>query len=314
MEETNQNSSIIALKIIMFLSLILVGMDLLEVYFSYVSLKTFSIEFNDIIFEECIKYHLFTQMVFTIFATMAGLSAFIMSAGILINENFFGFTALETFLNLNFTIFGPYLFIMSIFGFTYYDKILYNCSKEDFSIKHLNFSTLLAVIICFFISFFITFVYSFFEGYHIMVGSIRLNRHGYRFIGKLFWKYVFYRRRDEVERSNNPIDQQFNVLYNPNLHHQLYEERNNQISINNNLNNNRNNLENEIEMTNIDNSRNQENNILIINENNLEEPLNGIINMNNQIEDLSKINFNDINRINMSNRTNKNILFKENYK
>jgi hypothetical protein len=147
-----------------------------------------------------------------------------------------------------------------------------------------------------------------------MVGSIRLNRHGYRFIGKLFWKYVFYRRRDEVERSNNPIDQQFNVLYNPNLHHQLYEERNNQISINNNLNNNRNNLENEIEMTNIDNSRNQENNILIINENNLEEPLNGIINMNNQIEDLSKINFNDINRINMSNRTNKNILFKENYK
>lgn len=177
---------------------------------------------------------MFTQIVFTIFATMAGISAFMMSAGLLISHDFFARKALDSFVNFNFNVFGPYLLTISIFGFTYYDRILYNCSREDFNVKHLNFSTLLALVICFFISFFITFVLSFFEGYRVMLRSIRFSNNGYKFLGKLFWKYVFNRRRDEFQRSQNAIDHQFNILYNP----EINLRENNQINNNNYINNN----------------------------------------------------------------------------
>jgi len=334
MEDDNQNSSIIALKIIMILSLVLVGMDLLEVYFSYISLKAFSLEFNLLIFEECIKYHMFTQIVFTIFATMAGLSAFTMSAGLLISQNFFAKKALESFVNFNYNIFGPYLLAMSILGFTYYQKVLYNCSREDFSVKSLNYSTLLSLIICFIFSFLITFVYSFFEGYYVMLGSIRFNRNGYNFLGKLFWRYVFNRRRDEFPRSNNAIDNQFDILYNEgnqenrqNMSRGLIDYQNafERNDINNNYN--------DVEMSNInvaialnttENELREDNRYNLDNDNlkNLEEnaysnELNTINNFENNYtenEDLANVNFNDINIIKINNLNNKNVLLRENKK
>lgn len=328
MEDDNQNSSIIALKIIMALSLILVGMDLLEVYFSYISLKAFSREFNHEIFEECIKYHMFTQIVFTVFATMAGISAFIMSAGLLISHDFFATKALDSFVNFNFNIFGPYLLTMSIFGFTYYDKILYNCSREDFNIKHINFSTLLALAICFFISFFITFVFSFIEGYRVLLRSIRFSNNGYRFIGKFFWRYVFNRRRDEFQQSQNAIDHQFNILYNPDSY--MQRENNHNNIINYNEEENRNNLINhqhDIELSNlniINRAHNIENRIISqsnenqYSNNDLEEHLNpnpnGYSEEEKSIlgnEDFSNINFNDVNQINLNIQNNKNILYKD---
>jgi len=278
MEDDNPNSSIIALKIIMALSLILVGMDMLEVFFSYVSLKEFAREFDHEIFEQCIKYHMLTQIIFTIFATMAGLSAFLMSAGLLISHNFFATKAIESFVNFNYNIFGPYLFTMSLFGIAFYEKILYNCSRENLRNKQLNFSTLLALLICFLISFFITFVYAFIEGYTVMLSSFRFKRSGFKFLGKLFWRYVFHRRRDEFQRSTNIIDHQFNRLYNEELQNSernLIENRNRRNSMNINRMN-ENNLDNEIEMINVNSNQH---NLLIHDgnnflDNNLMEPHN----------------------------------------
>lgn len=322
MEDDNPNSSILALKIIMALSLILVFMDALEVYFSYISLKSFSLEFNTQIFEECIKYHVLAQIIFTIFAAMAGLSAFLMSAGLLISHDFFALKIMESFVNFNYNIFGPFLFTMSIVGFGYYEKVIFFCDRDNFSSKHVNYSTLLALLICLFLSFFITFLYAFLEGYNVMIGSIRFNRSGYKFLGKLFWKYVFTRRRDEYLRSNSALDQQFMRLYNseanphPSPHQNQDQQVHNQGDINSNLII-QNDLENNNNNDNNNNHLDNENDLNIMN-NDLREPFNTAFQLNiiqeidnSNEEDLSKINFNDKNVINNI-AMNKNIFIKDN--
>ena len=65
------NSSRFAIKLVFFLSLLLVGMDILEIYFSYFSLIEYSKTLVPIVYTKCVKYPIITQMFFTTFATLA---------------------------------------------------------------------------------------------------------------------------------------------------------------------------------------------------------------------------------------------------
>lgn len=194
----NQDNSRVALKIVFILSLLLVWMDMLELYFSYTHLKDTAERFDPHIFEQCIKYHLISQMFFTVFATFAGISACIMSLGLLINYEFFAIKVLDTFLQYNYFIFGPYLIASCLLGFYYFNDVAYNCDPNQLSRKYINFSTVLAMMICLFISFVITFGYSVYWSFKMLLNSIRFTNEGSVILGRIFWRYVFNRSRETI--------------------------------------------------------------------------------------------------------------------
>ena len=195
----NPNS---ALKLIFSLSFILVIMDIIEIYFSYMSmikaLKIFDLEF----FEVCLKYHFITQIFFTFFATFAGLSACLMSLGLIVHYNFFSTKCLDTFFYWNYIIFGPYLFSSTSLGYIYFSEISITCNMNNNNQMNFNYSTLFALILCFTISFTITFFFSIIWAHYKFTESIRFGNDGNRFIGRLFWNQVFSRRQN----TNTIID------------------------------------------------------------------------------------------------------------
>jgi hypothetical protein len=150
--------------------------------------------------------------VFTLFATFAGISAFFMSLGLLINYEFFSNKLLETFLDWNYLIFGPYLLAACILGYVNFGFIAFNCDRTDISQKYINFSTLMALIICFLLSIIITIMYSFIKGATVMVLSITFREGGLRCLGRRFWSYVFYRRdagEEQMEIGMNDLNEPF---------------------------------------------------------------------------------------------------------
>jgi len=212
--EESPDTSRVALKIVFILSVLLVLMDLLEFYLEYQHLLQMSIKFDAFLFEQCIKYHALTQMFFTFFATFAGLSAALMSLGLLVNYEFFVYKIIDTFLFYNYLIFGPYLLAACLIGLLNYNLVLFNCDSREFTNKMtLNFSTLLALVICSMISFIITAGYSVFYGIRKMINSIRFNRNGNYLIGRIFWQYVLYRNRD----NNNEREVELNELNENNI-------------------------------------------------------------------------------------------------
>ncbi len=210
--DDNTDTSRVALKIVFVLSLILVCMDFLEFYYEYQQMKELSIKYEAMVFEECIKYHALSQMFFTFFATFSGISATIMSLGLLVDYEFFSYKMIDTFLNYNYLIFGPYLFIVCLIGFYNYDLILYNCDSKLFYEKKLfNFSTFLALLVCFLFSFVLFIGYSIFYSLRRLISSIRFTPEGNYILGRIFWRYVLSRNNSNInanrrENNNNIIN------------------------------------------------------------------------------------------------------------
>ena len=200
------DNSRLALKIVLVLSLLLVTMDFLEIYFSFEHLKEAATKFEALVFENCIKYHLLSQIVFTLFATFAGLSAFFMSLGLLVNYEFFSLKILETFLFWNYIIFGPYLLSACILGYINFSDIAFNCDRRDISQKYINFSTLMALVICFLLSIIITIMYAFLCGARKMILSITFRKGGWKWLGRRFWRYVLSRPRNNDYNINNQTE------------------------------------------------------------------------------------------------------------
>jgi hypothetical protein len=204
--DDNIETSRIALKIVLFLSTILVAMDILEVYFAFLNLKKASGLFDLHTFEECLKYHILSQIFFTLFATFSGVSALLMSLGLLVNYEIFIHKALDTFMYMNYMIFGPYLLGACLLGFFYFEEVVYNCSKLDFNDKFLNLSTLFALCICFVISLVISVGYSILSSIHFLLKSVNNNEDGSRWLRRLFWWSVFTRRNQILDSQVMPSE------------------------------------------------------------------------------------------------------------
>jgi hypothetical protein len=201
-----------ASKIIFLLSFILVIMDLREIYYSYTTLLKTSQTYDTNVFETCIKYHLLGQMLFTGFATFAGISACLMSLGLIVSYDFFSIKCLDTFLYWNYIVFGPYLFAVCILGYTYFNEVLFVCDYDYLKTMHqsFNYSTLFALMLCFFISFLITFSFAIVSAYFRFNQSIRFRPGGIHLLGTLFWKYV--RGQDRVVDTDNDQEQNNNYI------------------------------------------------------------------------------------------------------
>jgi len=229
------DNSRVALKIVLVLSLLLVLMDFMEIYFSFLHLKEASLKFEFYVFENCIKFHILSQIVFTAFATFAGMSALIMSLGLLINYQYFSTKLIDTFMYWNYLIFGPYLLTACIIGYVNFGMVAFNCDPKDINQKYINFSTLLALVICFLLSIIITMLYSFLFAARKMLLSITFREGGWKLIGRLFWKYVFTRtNRPNLDRDNLNSLQDEHILnerlLNPNYNEINYQRRNQRIN------------------------------------------------------------------------------------
>lgn len=230
MMDDGLDNSRVALKIVMLLSFLLVSMDFFEIYFSFLHLKEASTKFDFDIFESCIKYHILSQIVFTLFATFAGLSAFFMSFGLLLNYEYFSIKLIDTFMFWNYIIFGPYLLTACILGYIHFGMVAFNCDPKDLSQKYINFSTLIALIVCFLLSIVITMLYSFLYAARQMLLSVTFRPGGWKILGRAFWKYVFTRtERPIVEPpvNNNPLHQEENMLDEGLLELQSYDYQSN---------------------------------------------------------------------------------------
>lgn len=187
------DTSRMALKIVLILSILLVTMDLFEIYYSFVHMKSSSNKLNTHVFEGCVKYHILSQIFFTVFATFAGLSACLMSLGLLIDYDFFSFKVIDTFLYWNYIIFGPYLLATCMLGYFNFKRVVFNCDPHNLDARYINFSTLMALFICLFLSLIITFAFTIIQNFKILIQSIRFRPDGNRVLGRLFWDYVLNR-------------------------------------------------------------------------------------------------------------------------
>lgn len=188
----------VALKIVFVLSLLLVTMDIMEIYFAYSHLISISQTTSPVIFENCVKYHLLAQIFFTLFATLAGTSACFLSLGLLIDYEIFTMKFIDTFLYFNYLIFGPYLLAACCLGYYNFNLIAFTCDPNDLSKRHVNFSTVIALIICLLLSFLLTFSYSVFYSIKKLINSVRFTTNGNYYLGRVFWRYVLDRRHDAV--------------------------------------------------------------------------------------------------------------------
>ena len=210
--DDSEDSSRTALKIVFVFSLLLIFMDIYELYFSYYSLIDYAESFLPEVFEQCVKYHIITQMFFTVFAAFAGFSACIMSFFMLFNYHFFINKLIETFMFYNFYAFGPILLGLSTFAFIYFDKVCNICDNDNYTKQYINFVTVACLVISFLVSLLITVWYSAVGAFDLFNNSIRFTSDGNYIIGKIFWKIVFNRGTQELSSE-------------PNEHHIELEER-----------------------------------------------------------------------------------------
>lgn len=238
-----RDTSRVALKIVFLLSLLLVIMDVLEITYSFKQLQKAAALLNSYFFENCIKYHIISQIFFTSFATFAGIAACLMSFALIINFNFFQEKLIMLFFYWNYLIFGPYLFVSTLLSFFYFKDVVYYCNTDinlskfysneydlneinfnKYVKKYFNFSILMSIIICLLFSMFITLAFSFYSNYKMIHNSITFQNEGNRVLGRLFWDYVFNRNDDRLinnNQSNNNTYNRTNIIYQNNENRNL---------------------------------------------------------------------------------------------
>ena len=225
--DNSDSNSKTSLKVVIALSLFLVSTEFLDIYFSFNQLKSDKLKYDKILFEDCIQYNIISQIVFTFFAALAGISALLLGAGLLYDSEFFSEKLSRSYLYLNYVIFGPYLLTASIYGIMYFNNIVFTCNKT-LDKKFFNVSNLMSLIICFILSALITLSFSFLYSIKFIYLSVRLKRGGFKLLGKFFWYYVSSSSRVvESNENNNNLE-----INNGVLNEQILEERLDDIHIN----------------------------------------------------------------------------------
>ena len=146
-DDNQNNGEKISAIFILIISIILIGMDFLSLYYSYRYLTFTSKRYSYLVFDKCIKYQSITEMFFTFFALLAAMSAALMALGITIGYDLFFEKFLLTFINYNYYVFGLLLLASSIIGLLNYNKICYDCIGKNPNTHEFNLSTMICLIL-----------------------------------------------------------------------------------------------------------------------------------------------------------------------
>ena len=181
-------------------SIIFLFLDIFSLYYSYDNISSYNITKN--LYSQCLKYKAFSEMFLSLIASLAALSAILLSVGFIINKDFFLDKLFESYAYYNYFIFGPFLLFTSIFGFINYKKIGYSCEEIPDNIS-INFTMLFCLVIILLLGSVITCGYSTIHMLEYMNDSIKFKNNSNYFLGKAFWKYVTRTRSRSRSRTNN---------------------------------------------------------------------------------------------------------------
>ena len=188
---------------ILIISLVLIGMDFLSLYYSYQYILSSSKRYSLLVFEKCIKYQTITEMYFTLFALLAAVSAALMALGISIGYDLFFEKFLVTFINFNYYVFGLLLLASSIVGLINYNKVCYDCIGKNPNTHEFNLSTMICLILIAIIGGIITFIFSSISSFEYVCDCIKFSKDGNYILGKALWGYVFSRNNERQNNNNH---------------------------------------------------------------------------------------------------------------
>ena len=191
------NKTTILFVLISALSLVL--LDIVSLWSSYNDLSYY-LSRSDSYYNQCNESMIVSEIIFTVFATMVGISATILSIGFLINTDYFLDKFLNCFVYFNYFIFGPFLLCTSIFGFINFNKIGYTCEYEPKNVS-LNISMLICLIFISTLGSIITVGFSTFNIFEYFQDSIKFTSDSDYILGKTFWKVAMPKIRNFHERN-----------------------------------------------------------------------------------------------------------------
>ena len=191
------------LKIIFIISLILVILDIIQVFIILDSIVKGYEKFSLEIFEECIKYQKIGDIFFTMFGVFTGMSATLLSYGLLSNVETFTNKFFDVYLYYNYLIFGPYLLGSCFISFYYFKFIAFTCNPHNYKQRLINFSSVVCILFSLSLSLMITICGSVAYSIKLVMESIGSSRDGNYLIGRLFWRYIFRRHFNNVNNNIN---------------------------------------------------------------------------------------------------------------
>ena len=194
----------LTLKIICFLSIAFVLLDLVQIYYLISSIPTYYEKLPLEAFNSCIRYQTITDIFFAIFGIMTGASATVLSLGMIYDTDYFTSVIFDAYLHYNYILFGPFLLVICCFGFYFFDSIAYTCDSNNYNIRYVNFTTVMCLLFSLSFSLIITIVFSVVRAIESFMKSVRFEIDGNYLLGKAFWYYVFsFRSNDNANQNQN---------------------------------------------------------------------------------------------------------------
>lgn len=156
------------------------------------------------LFEECYKFDLITNTVFSIYAFLGTLSALVLTVFVIICPDLFSRKISATYLYYNYLVWGPFLFTWTTLGLLNWHSVMYNCNKDDYGIynfekeKRLAFGTIFTIVSFFFISLIITIAFTLFHVISVYIdvarGGTYASENNVKFAVSYFFRKCTVRR------------------------------------------------------------------------------------------------------------------------
>jgi hypothetical protein len=150
-----------------------------------------ALKMDKLLFEKCYQYKLIVNTLFSVFSTIASLSALTLTLLIVLNFNFFMEKLINTYLYFNFLVFGPYMLAFSVLGLIHSDKVLYTCDAN--MNKHFSNEIVFNLTGCMGFSIIVTLCVTLYCVVALYIKSITRGEGGSRILSRaIYW--IFYRR------------------------------------------------------------------------------------------------------------------------
>jgi len=213
-----QSSSTCTLYLMLFISIILVAVDTLEVYHLVIAWGG-EMKIQGPLFETCLKWELMTRTSFCIFSLASAISAMILTFLLTSNPDYFIEKLLSTYLYFNYLVFGPILLGFCLLGIMNWGNVMYSCDRKNIGNKILNVTNIFSIFCAFLLGIGVTVLISVYKTVNLYIDSTARKPEGSDLLRKVFWWAVLKKRnanelmrRDERSETNN--NQQQNTLNN----------------------------------------------------------------------------------------------------
>ena len=192
----------LALIIMFAICIVLVSVDILEIrkIFNLWKLKdTYPPDY----FGTCIRADLLVKTGFSLFSMIAALSALSLVSSMLISIEFLLYKFFDSFLYINYLVFGLYMFGFTLVGLINWNSVAYLCDKSNPNIKIFNAGNVFSLIGCFVLAIIIILGVGMFEVINFYEDSIRERRNGSKIMRRIILWYVYRREGNNLIRNRN---------------------------------------------------------------------------------------------------------------